>query len=74
MYVNAKVEHVVIVQSKVPHDDSYVVPTTVDINGLILTPYVTGLVKESQRKYELLHFGFVAQWQPFRVIILSRQI
>jgi hypothetical protein len=33
---------------------SYVVPATVEIDGLPMTPYVTSLVKESQRNYILL--------------------
>jgi hypothetical protein len=44
------------------------------IDGLTMMPYATGFVKESQRKYELLDFGYMAQWQPFRVVVFSRQI
>jgi hypothetical protein len=45
-----------------------------DIDAFIFAEYGTGLVKETQREYELLQFGFVAEWQPFRVSVLSRQI
>jgi hypothetical protein len=61
-----KVEQAIIAYSTVRHDDgSYVIPTTLSIDVLTLTPQVTGLGKESQRKYELLYFSYVAQWQPF---------
>jgi ADP-ribose pyrophosphatase YjhB (NUDIX family) len=66
-YVNAnlrtpiKVEHVVTAQSNIHHDGSYVAQTTMDIDGLTMTPYVTDIVKESQHKFELLHFGLLAQ-------------
>jgi ADP-ribose pyrophosphatase YjhB (NUDIX family) len=70
-----KVEHAVITYSTVRHDDgSYGITTTLSIDGLTLTPHVTALGKESQRKYELLYFSYVAQWQPFRAAALSRQI
>jgi hypothetical protein len=40
-----------------------------------MTPIVTGVVKETQRKYyELLHFGFGAQLEPCREVKWSRQI
>jgi hypothetical protein len=80
-YVNAnlrtptRVEQVVVAQSAVHPDGYNVVATTVDIDGLSMTPFVTGLVKETQRKYEILYFGFVAHWQTFRAIYFtSRQI
>jgi hypothetical protein len=53
---------------------SYVVLATIAIDGLSLMPFVTDIVKEYQRKHELLYFGYVAQWQPFQVAVLSRQI
>jgi hypothetical protein len=45
----AKVEQAVTAKSIVHHDDSDVVSRTIDIDGLSLTPFLTGLVKESQR-------------------------
>jgi 8-oxo-dGTP pyrophosphatase MutT (NUDIX family) len=51
-----KVEHVVNPHSTIHPDGSYVVPTTVDIDELSLTPSQIWLVRETQRNYELLHF------------------
>jgi hypothetical protein len=65
MHTPTKVEEVVTALSTVHPDVFYVVPTTVDIEGLSLTPSKIGLVKETQRKYELLHFSYVAQWKSF---------
>jgi hypothetical protein len=48
----AKVQQAVIAQSTVHHDGSYAVSAVIDINGLSLTPFVTCIVKEFQRKYE----------------------
>jgi hypothetical protein len=42
------------------HDDTYVVPSTIDIDGLSVMPSKIGLLKETQRKLEMLHFGYVA--------------
>jgi hypothetical protein len=35
-----------------------------------MTPTVTDLVKESQRKHELLLFGCIGKWQPFRAVVV----
>jgi hypothetical protein len=70
----SKVEHVVIAQSTVHLEGYYVVSTTVDIDGLTMIPFVTWFVEKPQRKQELFYFGFVAQWQPFRAAVLSRQM
>jgi ADP-ribose pyrophosphatase YjhB (NUDIX family) len=49
-----KVEQAAIAESTGDHDGSYVIPTTIDIDGgLSLTSFVTCLVKESQRTHEL---------------------
>jgi hypothetical protein len=58
----AKVEQAVIAKSTIHHDGSYVVPATIDNDGLSLTPSKIGLVRGAQRKHELLHFGYVAQY------------
>jgi hypothetical protein len=44
------------------------------MEGLTLTPSITGIVKATRSKYELLHFGIVAQWQAFRSSVISYQI
>jgi hypothetical protein len=64
----AKVEQAVIAQSTFHHDGTYVVPSTINIDGLYLTPSKKGL-----RKFELLHFGYVAHWEAFRGAVISRQ-
>jgi hypothetical protein len=74
MRTHAKVEPLVTAQSTVHRDDSYVVPTTVDIEGLCLTPFKIGLVREAQRKYEMLHFVYVARWESFRGAAISRHL
>jgi 8-oxo-dGTP pyrophosphatase MutT (NUDIX family) len=72
---HAKVEQAVNAQSTIHHVGTYVVPAMVDIDGLSLMPSKTGLVNENQIiKYELLHIGYVAHWQSFRVAMVSRQI
>jgi hypothetical protein len=70
-YVNAKlhtptkVKQVVIAQSTVHPNVSYVVSATVDIDRLSMTPSVTDHFKETQRKYDLLHFAVVALFSTF---------
>jgi hypothetical protein len=56
----AKVEHAVAAQSIVYPHDSYVISATVGIDGLSLTSSRIELLKETQRKHELLHFSYVA--------------
>jgi hypothetical protein len=63
----AKDERAITTQSTIQYDDTYyTVPTTVDIDGLSLTPTMLGMVKDTQRMYELFHFGYVAQLDFFR--------
>jgi hypothetical protein len=45
-----------------------------DIDGLTLTPAKTGLLPALKRKYELLHFGFVTQWETFRRAVYTHQV
>jgi hypothetical protein len=47
-------------------DGSYVVPEIIDDGGLNLTPAKTGLLLAMKHKSELLHFGYVTQWETFR--------
>jgi hypothetical protein len=62
---HAKVEQAVTAQSAIHHDGSYVVPATVDIDNLSLTPSKIELGKETESTYKRLHFGYVAQCQSF---------
>jgi hypothetical protein len=71
----AKLEHVVTAQSTNNPDGSYVVPTTIDIDGLSLTPAKHGLLPTLKRKLELLHFGYVTQqWDTFRRVVYAQQV
>jgi hypothetical protein len=66
----AQLEHVVTAQSTINHDGSYVVPETIGIDSLYLTPAKQGLLPSLKRKYELLHFGYVTQWETFAVLFI----
>jgi 8-oxo-dGTP pyrophosphatase MutT (NUDIX family) len=55
----AQLEQAVTAQSTINPDGSYVVPETLDIGGLNLTPAKTGLLPAMKHKSELLHFGYV---------------
>jgi hypothetical protein len=60
-------EQAVTAQSTINPDGSYVVPDTLDIiGGLSLTPAKMGLLPAVKHKSELLHFGYVTQWETFR--------
>jgi hypothetical protein len=67
----SKVDLEVNAQSIVHSDGTYTVPTTVDIDGLSFTPTKIGLAMETQRKYELFYFGYVAHWESFRGAVIS---
>jgi hypothetical protein len=70
---HAKLEHVVTSHSTINPDGSYVVPETLDIGGLNLTPAKTGLLPAMKQKSELLHFGYVTQWETFRRAVYTSQ-
>jgi ADP-ribose pyrophosphatase YjhB (NUDIX family) len=61
----AQVEQDVTAQSTINPDGTYVVPETINIYGLNLTPAQTGLLPAVKHKSELLHFGYVTQWETF---------
>jgi 8-oxo-dGTP pyrophosphatase MutT (NUDIX family) len=63
---HAQLEQVMTTQSTISPDGSYVVPETINIGGLNLTPAKTGLLSAMKHKIELLHFGYVNQWETFR--------
>jgi hypothetical protein len=52
-------------ESTINLDGTCVVPTTIDIGGLSLTPTKTRRLLDVIRKFEFLHFGYVAQWENF---------
>jgi ADP-ribose pyrophosphatase YjhB (NUDIX family) len=62
----AQLEQDVTAQSTINPDGSYVVSETIDVVGLNLTPAKTGLLHAMLHKSELLHFGYVTQWETFR--------
>jgi 8-oxo-dGTP pyrophosphatase MutT (NUDIX family) len=57
---HTKLVQAVTTQSTINQDDTYVVQSTIDMDGLSLTPTKTGRLFEIIRKFELLHFGYVA--------------
>jgi ADP-ribose pyrophosphatase YjhB (NUDIX family) len=61
----AQVEHAILAQSTVNPDGTYVVPETINIDGLNLTPAQTGLLRAEKHKSELLHFGYVTPSETF---------
>jgi hypothetical protein len=71
---HAKVERVVSAQSTIIPDGPYVVPATIDIDGLSLTPTKQRLLSALTRKFELLHFGFVTQWETFRPALITQHV
>jgi hypothetical protein len=62
----AQLEQALTAQSTINPDGSYVVPETIDIGGLNFTAAKTGLLLAMKHKSELLHFGYVTQWETFR--------
>jgi hypothetical protein len=69
-----QLEQAVTAQSTINPDGSYFVPETLDIGGLNLTPAKTGLLPAMKHnKSELLHFGYVTQWETFRRAVYSSQ-
>jgi hypothetical protein len=62
----AKLEHAVTAHSTIHPYGTFLFPPSIDIAEFSLTPSKTGLLKEAQRKHELLNFGCVAQWESFR--------
>jgi hypothetical protein len=69
----AQLEQAVTSKSTISPDGSYVVPETIDIGGLNLTPAKTGLLPAMKHKSEFLHFGYVTQWETFRRAIYKSQ-
>jgi ADP-ribose pyrophosphatase YjhB (NUDIX family) len=62
----AQLEQAVTAQPTINPDGSYVIPKTIYVGGLNLTPAKTGLLTAMKHKSELLHFGYVTQWETFR--------
>jgi hypothetical protein len=62
----ARVEQATDAHSTINPHGTYVVPESIDIDGPSLTPTKIELIPSSIRKFELLHFGYVAQWETFR--------
>jgi ADP-ribose pyrophosphatase YjhB (NUDIX family) len=61
----AQVEQAVTTQSTINPDGTYVVPESINIDGLNLTPAKTGLLRAEKHKSEILHFGYVTPWETF---------
>jgi ADP-ribose pyrophosphatase YjhB (NUDIX family) len=69
----AQLEQAVTAQSTINPNGSYVVPRALDIGSLNLTPAKTGLLHAMKHKSELLHFGYVTQWETFRRAVYRSQ-
>jgi hypothetical protein len=63
---HAQLEQAVTAQSTINPDGSYVVPERINVGDLNLTPTKMGLLPAMKHKSELLHFGYVTQWETFR--------
>jgi hypothetical protein len=70
----AQLQEAVIAKSTINLDGSYVVPETIDIGGLSLTPAKDGLLPAMTRNHELLHFGYVTQWEIFCRALYTHQV
>jgi hypothetical protein len=70
----AHLEQVISAPSTINPDGYYIAPATIDIDGLSLTPAKQGLLPTLKRKYELLHFGYVTQWETFRRVAYTHQV
>jgi ADP-ribose pyrophosphatase YjhB (NUDIX family) len=68
-----QLEQAVTTHSTINPDGSYVVPETLDIGGLNLTPAKTGLLRAVKHKSELFDFGYVTQWETFRRAVYMSQ-
>jgi ADP-ribose pyrophosphatase YjhB (NUDIX family) len=72
---SAHLKQAVIAQSTINANGSYVVPATIDIDGLSLKSAKNhGLLPALKHKYELLHFGYVTQWETFCRSIYTHQV
>jgi hypothetical protein len=58
---HAKLVQAITTHSTINHEGTYVVSATIDIGGLSLTPIKSRRLHDVIRKFELLHFGYVAQ-------------
>jgi hypothetical protein len=63
----------VTVRSTINPDGSYVVPETIDVGVLTLTPANTGLLLAMKHKSELRHIGYVTQWEIFSRAVYTSQ-
>jgi hypothetical protein len=63
----------VTAQSTINPDGSYGDSKRIDIGGLNLTPAKTRLLHAMKHKSELLHFGYVTQWETFRRALYTSQ-
>jgi hypothetical protein len=69
-----QLERAVSTQTTINPDGSYVVLETIDVDGLSLKPANNGLLLAMKQKSELLHFGYVTQWEIFRRATYTSQV
>jgi ADP-ribose pyrophosphatase YjhB (NUDIX family) len=70
---HAHLEQIVTTQPTIYPDGSYVVPETIDVGGMNLTPAKTGLLPAMEHKSELFHFGYVTKRETFRRAVYTSQ-
>jgi hypothetical protein len=70
----AKLVQAVAIQSTINLDGTYVIPATIDIDGLSLTPTMIGRLPYVIRMFEILHFGYMAQWETFYQAVTTNQL
>jgi hypothetical protein len=61
----------VTTQVTINHDVTYVILAITDIDGPSLTPTKSGRPPHAIRMFELLHFGYVAQWEIFHRAVFT---
>jgi hypothetical protein len=71
---STKLVQALTTESTINHDGTYVVPATIAIDGLSLTPTKVGRLHFVIRKFELPYFGSVAQWETFRRALTTNQL
>jgi hypothetical protein len=69
-----QLEQAFTTQTTINPDGSYVVPETIDVDGLSLKPANNGLLLAMRQKSEVLHFGYVTQWEIFRRATYTSQV
>jgi hypothetical protein len=71
---HAKLVQAITAQSTNNPYVNYVVSATIDIDGLSVKPTKIWLLLAIIRRFDLLHFGYLAQWETFRRAVTTHQL